>query len=116
MAKVSILIPCRDTEGHINKTVDNIYQNATGDFEVLIGYDGEHFWELQNHYPNLREFCADGDIGLKIKVNALASMATGKYIFKVDSHCSFDKGFDEILQADMQNDWIVMPRFYVLND
>ena len=116
MSKVSIIIPTRDSEYHINKTVENIYQNATGDFEVLIGYDGDHFWSLQEHYPNLREFCADGDVGLKIKINALASMATGKYIFKADSHCAFGKGFDEILQADMKDDWVVMPRFKIIKE
>ena len=115
MAKVSIIIPVRaETEYNVNKTVDNIYENAIGDFEVLVGYDGPHFWSLKDH-PNLRYLCADGVIGIKPMINALAAMATGKYIYKSDAHCSFGKGFDEILQADMEDNWIVMPRFYVLN-
>src|SRR3990167_4756252 len=51
----------------------------------------------------------------KANINALVATARGKYIYKSDAHCSFGEGFDEILQADMQDDWIVMPRFYVLN-
>jgi len=45
----------------------------------------------------------------------MVDMAKGKYIYKSDAHCSFGKGFDEILQAEMEDNWIVMPRFYVLN-
>ena len=116
MDKVSILIPCRDTEEHINKTVENIYQNATGDFEVIVGYDGTQLFHSLYNYPNLHFLSAQGDVGLKIKINALAAMATGKYIFKVDSHCAFGKGFDEILQADMEDDWIVTPRFKIIKD
>ena len=54
-------------------------------------------------------------VGIKIMINALASMSQGKYIYKTDAHCAFGPGFDEILQADMEEDWIVTPRFYVLN-
>jgi hypothetical protein len=43
-------------------------------------------------------------------------MAKGKYIYKSDAHCSFGKGFDEVLKADMQDDWIVMPRFKIIKD
>jgi hypothetical protein len=43
-------------------------------------------------------------------------MATGKYIYKSDAHCAFGKGFDEILQQNMQEDWIVMPRFKIIKD
>ena len=55
------------------------------------------------------------NIGLKKAINNLVGQATGKYIYKSDAHCMFSKGFDEILQADMQDDWIVTPRFYVLD-
>jgi len=46
----------------------------------------------------------------------MAAMATGKYIYKSDAHCRFGKGFDEILQKDMEEDWIVMPRFKIIKD
>ena len=50
-----------------------------------------------------------------IRINAAARIASGKYIFKTDAHCMFAKGFDEVLQADMEDNWVVMPRFYVLD-
>jgi hypothetical protein len=34
---------------------------------------------------------------------------------KCDAHCSFDKGFDVKLMADMQDDWTVVPMMYNLH-
>ena len=38
-----------------------------------------------------------------------------KYLFKLDSHCMLGEGFDEILQQPMEDNWVVIPRFYVLD-
>ena len=118
MSKVSILIPSRaESPDNISRTLESIYDNATGDFEILLGFDGPPFdggsFEVDErtkpvYFPNV--------VGIKTGINALAAMATGKYIYKSDAHCSFGKGFDEILQADMQEDWIVMPRFKIIKD
>lgn len=119
--KVSIIIPSRNESLEylpgftvLQKTVQEIYEKATGDFEVLVGFDGPPYQEFPN-YPNLKLVKFPETVGIKIMINALASMAQGKYIYKSDAHCSFDKGFDEKLQLGMQEDWIVTPRFYVLN-
>jgi len=115
MAKVSIIIPARaENYEHLLKTIHSIYDNATGDFEVLVGFDGQPHHYL-GHYENLKTVNFPSVVGIKTNINALCAMAVGKYIYKSDAHCSFGKGFDEILQADMQEDWIVMPRFYVLD-
>ncbi len=114
MSKVSIIIPSRN-EKYLKRTLDNIYENATGDFEVLVGFNGPTDYPLTGNYPNLTMIYESQDIGLKPMVNKLANLANGEYIYKSDAHCSFGKGFDEILQADMQDDWIVTPRFYVLD-
>lgn len=114
MSKVSIIIPARN-EKHLKRTLDNLYENATGDFEVLVGFNGQTDYPLVGNYPNLTMIYEFQNIGLKPMINKLAYLANGKYLYKSDAHCSFDKGFDEILQADMEDDWIVTPRFYVLN-
>ena len=111
MSKVSIIIPSR-SEKYLKRTLDNIYENATGDFEVIVGFNGEPFEDLS--YPTLTSVFMPQNIGLKPMINHLANMAKGKYIYKSDAHCAFGKGFDEILQENMQDDWIVTPRFYVL--
>ena len=121
MSKVSIIIPSRneiavnDGMNVLQRTVKDIYEKATGDFEVLIGFDGPPYLDFPD-YPNLRLIKLPDVIGIKNQINMLAIMAKGQYIYKSDAHCMFGKGFDEILQADMQENWIVMPRFYVLHN
>ncbi len=121
MAKVSIIIPSRnevfktkEDENILIRTVRDIYEKATGDFEVIIGFDGPPYLKLPK-YPNLRILKLPEVVGIKTNINILAIMAKGKYIYKSDAHCMFDKGFDEKLQADMQDNWVVTPRFYVLD-
>ncbi len=120
MSKVSIIIAsCNEiaeTNEGVNvlqKTVRDIYEKATGEFEVIVGFNGPEYQDFPN-FPNLRVVRLPENVGIKTLVNILAIMATGKYIYKTDAHCSFGKGFDEILQADMEDNWIVTPRFYVL--
>lgn len=113
MSKVSIIIPSCN-EKYLVRTVQDIYEKATGDFEVLIGLNGKTEYPIPAFAPNLT-IIESPNIGLKPMINKLASMATGEYLYKSDAHCSFGKGFDEILQSDMHDDWVVTPRFYVLD-
>ncbi|RJR28669.1 hypothetical protein C4564_04555 [Candidatus Microgenomates bacterium] len=119
--KTSILVPSRGENFEISpgttvlqRTVQDIYDKATGNFEVLVGFDGPPYQDFPD-YPNLKVIKYPDVVGIKTMINSLAAMAHGKYIYKTDSHCSFGKGFDEILQYEMEEDWIVMPRFYVLS-
>jgi glycosyltransferase involved in cell wall biosynthesis len=121
MSKVSILIPSRNETCKTNsnktvlqQTVSDVIQKATGDFEVLVMFDGEPYQELPDH-PNLTIFYNKESIGSKTCINNLVSLAKGKYIFKLDSHCMVSEGFDEALQSPMEDNWVVTPRFYVLN-
>lgn len=121
MAKVSIMIPAINETieaspgvSVLERTLQDIYQKATGDFEVIVGIDGPPHENLPK-YPNLTVLRHPERIGLKPNVNKMARIATGKYLFKLDAHCMLDEGFDEKLQADMEDNWIVTPRFYVLD-
>jgi glycosyltransferase involved in cell wall biosynthesis len=115
MSKVSIIIPSRgEKPENLKRTLESIYENATGEFEVIVGFNGRPYQDLL-FYKNLRVFESPENIGLKPMLNKLARMATGEYIYKSDAHCSFGKGFDEILQSNMEDDWVVTPRFYVLD-
>jgi|SRR3990167_1604037 len=121
MAKTSIIIPsCNEvatTNEGINvlqRTVQDVYENATGDFEVIVGFNGPEYQDFPD-YPNFRVLRMPENIGIKAMINILAIIAKGTYLYKSDAHCSFGKGFNEILEADMQDDWIVTPRFYVLD-
>lgn len=120
MDKVSIIIPARGEKSeNLFRTLESIQDNATGDYEVIIGFNGgETFINPRLDFPglkNLRTITFPENIGIKGNINTLALMATGKYLLKLDAHCSVSKGFDEILKADMKPDWVVTPRFAVLN-
>lgn len=121
MSKVSIIIPARQELAiNLGNTLQSIYENATGEFEVIVGFDGGiaegEPEQITDGFPNLQIIKFPDVVGIKTNINAMASMATGKYIYKSDAHCRFGKGFDEILQADMEPDWIVMPRFKIIKD
>jgi glycosyltransferase involved in cell wall biosynthesis len=120
MAKVSIVIPSRNEihktntgETVLQRMVRDIYEKATGEFEVIVAFDGPPYQQLPD-YSNLTLMKLP-QRGLKPSVNNAVRIATGKYICKFDSHCAVSEGFDEVLKADMEDNWIVMPRFYVLD-
>jgi len=116
MSKVSIIIPARgESPDNIRRTLDSIRESATGDYEIILGFDGLPHYGFSG-YKNLRVIPFPDVVGIKTNINAMAAMATGKYIYKSDAHCRFGKGFDEILQKDMEEDWIVMPRFKIIKD
>lgn len=115
MSKVSIIIPSRN-EKYLQNTLQSVYNAATGDFEVLVGLDGPTEYSFNHDYPNLTVVNRLEPIGLKSMINLLVKEAKGKYIYKSDSHCDFGEGFDEILQAAMQEDWVVTPRFKIIRD
>ncbi len=98
----------------LQRTVQDVYEKATGDFEVIVGFDGPPYQDFPK-LPNLSLVKMAEPIGLKRLLNRLCLMSSGKYIYKTDSHCMFGEGFDEILQADMEDNWVVTPRFYVLD-
>lgn len=114
MSQVSIIIPSRGEKSeNLNRTLESIFANATGEYEVIVGFNGAPYTKIP--YSNVKTIYLPENVGIKTMVNLLAATATGKYIYKSDAHCSFGHGFDRILQEEMQDDWIVTPRFYVLD-
>ena len=48
-------------------------------------------------------------------INAAAGCARGKFLMKIDGHCSVAEGYDEALAKDCEDDWLVVPRRYSLD-
>ena len=100
MSKVSIIIPARaEKQENLERTLNSIWANATGDYEVIVGFNGEPTYKISDDFyePRYKEIVFPENVGIKTNINVLAAMATGKYIYKSDAHCSFGKGFDECL-------------------
>jgi hypothetical protein len=114
MAKVSIIVPSRDPI-FLKKTIDGIFEKATGDIEVITVLDGH--WKIHDidDRKNLI-FLHRGDVrGLRDGINGAVNIAKGEFIMKCDEHCAFDRGFDETLKKDCDEDWVVIPRRYSLD-
>lgn len=114
MSMLSMIIPSRNCK-YVSRTVDDIFENATGEIEVIVLLDG--YWpapEIKS-YPNLTIVHKAQVTGMRKSVNMGVRLAKGKWIAKCDDHCMFGKGFDEILQKDMQDDWLVNPSRYSMD-
>ena len=112
MPKVSIIISSRN-EMFLSQTVADLLRHAEGDIEILVGFDGPPYPVLPND-PHVRRFERAYE-GLYPTLNALATEARGEWLFKVDAHCSFSPGYDVEMANAMQPNWLMTPRFYVLN-
>lgn len=109
---LSIIIPSRN-EQLLEKTVDDIFSKAVGNFEVIVILDEKD--QPLKERDGLRVVKKQGNPGLRSAINQGVDLAEGKYIMKCDAHVMFDQGFDVKLLADMQNDWVMIPRRYSLN-
>ena len=109
--KVSVIIPAR-VEPYICETLNDVMNNAVGDIEVILVLDGiVPDYELPED-KRLRIYRNTKVQGLRPCLNAAIDVARGKYLLKMDAHCTIGEGWDKILKADCEDNWIVIPRRY----
>ena len=109
--KVSVIIPAR-VEPYIRETLDALLSNAEGDIEVILVLDGVvPDYELPDD-KRIRIYRNKKVQGMRPSVNAAVDVAKGKYIMKMDAHCDIGEGWDTILKADCEDNWVVIPRRY----
>src|SRR5687768_14491997 len=113
--KVSVLIPSLN-ETYLTPTLHECFANARGELEVIVVLQGgwpADWKELTEKYPNLHTIHYGEPMGLRTPINAAAASAISrgtKYLLKLDAHCKLDEGYDEKLKADIDRDWVVVPR------
>ena len=114
MALLSMIIPSRNCK-YVSRTVEDIFANATGEIEVIVLLDG--YWPDPPIKDDPRLTIVHKPIvkGMRHSLNLGAQLAKGKYIAKCDDHCMFGQGFDEILQKDMEDNWLVNPSRYAMD-
>jgi len=110
---VSIMIPSRG-EKFLQKTVEGILANATGKFEVIVGLDG-YYPDFIKESSNVKICHQNNSIGMRNLITKMIGVAQGEFIMKLDAHCILDKGFDEVLSSDCEDNWICIPRQYSLH-
>jgi len=111
--KTSVIIPSRDEE-LLARTVEEVFAKARGDVEVIVVLDGPTSYPLPE-CPNLVVIDKPRAEGLRAAINDAARVARGKYLLKIDAHSAISEGFDEVLQRDCDDDWVVSPRYFKLN-
>ena len=94
MKTLSILIPSLN-EPYLQKTLEDLEKHIEGDTEIL--------WE------------EDPGIGQRALMNKLARKAKGKYLMKVDAHCSLSQGFDVEMMRLMNENTVVVPTLATLD-
>lgn len=114
MSRVSVIVPSRN-EKYLSRMVDGVFASAAGDIEVIVVVDGPTEYPIPAPRPGLVLIERAEPLGMRIAVNDAAEIATGDYLMKVDAHCLFAPGFDEVLKADCDGDWLVVPRRYSLD-
>jgi glycosyltransferase involved in cell wall biosynthesis len=114
---LSVLIPARK-ERWLSRTVDDVLKHAKGATEVVVVCDGG--WAdppIQDH-PRVRVIRTPSPIGQRAGVNLAAKLARGRYVMKLDGHCSVPDGFDVQLVTDgdaLGYDVTQIPRMYNLH-
>jgi glycosyltransferase involved in cell wall biosynthesis len=108
MAKLSILIPARNEE-FLARTIQDILENIEDDTEVIAVLDGAWAEPAIPQHPRVNVIYLPVSIGQRAATNMACKLATGKYVMKVDAHCSFDKGFDRKMIEMMQDDYTMVP-------
>lgn len=115
MIDLSILIPAKN-EPYLIKTIEDVFQNIEGNTEVLVGLDDwgnrpltDELKALNFKYKNLQIITASGPAGQREATNKLAEIANGKYVMKIDAHCSFSQGFDVVMMKYMDDKTIMAP-------
>lgn len=114
---LSIIIPDRNGQPYLQKTIDGLLENAEGDIEIIVVCDG--VWPNPPLKDDKRVIiihhgAIHSNYGMKTGINRGIAVSSGEFIMKTDAHCMFGKGFDKKLIANLEKNWVVIPRRYRL--
>jgi glycosyltransferase involved in cell wall biosynthesis len=110
---LSVIIPSRNSP-FLTKTIEDILLKASGEIEVIVNVD-ENWPEKLLDDPRVTYIHPGATKGMRWGINAGIALAKGRYVMKTDDHCMFAQGFDTILCADCDDNWVVIPRRYSLD-
>ena len=107
MTQLSILIPARN-EMFLARTVQDILENMRADTEILVALDGEWADPPLEQHERVNVLYLPESVGQRAATNMLAKLARGEWLMKVDAHCAFAPGFDEVaIRGDVDGEAFV---------
>lgn len=112
--RVSVVIPARGEQKpgreFLGRTLNSLLANASGDLEIVAVLDGEWVDPPLPNDKRLKILHRGKAHGMRAGLNAGSQIATGEFLMKLDAHCAVDPGFDEVLKANCDDDWMTVPR------
>jgi len=109
---LSIIIPVY-YEPFLDKTINSIFESVTEDIEIIVVLDG---WKPEQLDKRVKVIEFNEHRGMRTAINEGIKQAQGEFILKSDAHCLHAKGFDLVLTKNCQDNWLMVPRRYVLNE
>ena len=109
---VSVVISSRQPQ-YLQQTVNDLLEKAEGSIEVIVVFDGIWMTPMLKDDPRvvvIHHGEVHDNYGMRASLNAGIAIAQGEYVLQTDEHCMFDQGWDVKLLADMEDDWLVIPR------
>lgn len=94
---LSVLIPARN-EMFLTRTVEDVLAHAKAETEVIVVLDGA--WPEPPGLPanpKVTVVYHPESVGQRAATNEAARIARGRYVMKLDAHCSLADGFDVAL-------------------
>ncbi len=96
-------------------TIRSLLENAEGEIEVIAVLDG--FWP-EFKLPEderVKTLHLGRNRGMRGAINAGVAIARGEFLMRSDQHCMFAKGYDRVLTATCEPNWIVTATRYFLD-
>jgi len=114
--KLSVIIPSYK-DPLLHKTIDSLLENSElGDeLEIVAVLDGYVPVTPVKNDPHVRVLQLEKTRGMRGAINAGVAASKGEYIMRTDEHCIFGRGYDRILLENIEDNWIVTPRRYLLD-
>jgi hypothetical protein len=94
--KTSVII-CARNEKYLNRTIQSLIKNSTGEIEILVGIDGCDYDVMNDNIITVLKY--NRHMGRRYTSNQLVKLSTGKYLFEIDAHCNVSYGWDTKLKC-----------------
>jgi len=102
----SVIIPARnESQEYLQNTINSIFDNFTGQFEIIIALDGYDI-PLDKRCKSIK---FTKPVGRREAINFAVKQSKGKYLLHLDGHCSVSKGYDTKLKCACEDNVIAVP-------
>ena len=109
----SVFITARN-EKYVNKTIEKVLENSTGNIEVWVGLDRFTCDIIED--PRVNVFKDENIKGKRSILNKMTELSTGKYLLFLHSHCYPSMGFDTLLKCACEDDTIAWSQVSELDE